>query len=328
MKTEKECFLGFEDPSLKLRELWYRWKALEVWIELAIRPKNLHPDDRCVLVNDDGNQDDESCMDDLGLLKRQCLHVQSLFNAHLSKLKVEKTCWESSLVVKPSQIPGAGMGLYFQPPAMQEVEQQYQNLSESVSSNTDVEKICVLPSGSTVCYYTGHVHTHSSASTLTDKSYLMWIRGNTLVDPRCLSHIQARYMNDPLNDKLVNCAYDPRKTLNNGNITPHEDTIRTSVVTTRDIQPGEELFVRYGDVYWDQQPIVGRRFVLDSSGKHSGANKNNEEEFGDSSLCNEDENSEDDEGYLDETFPFSPLFQSKLSKPILWENGGSGSMKV
>ena len=296
-QKQKQYFLGFEDPSSKLRELWCRWKALEDWIELAVRPRNCHPDDRHLL---DGN---DSCIDDLSRLKKQGLLVQGLFNDHLSKLSVETTLWESSLVVRPSQIAGAGMGLYYQPPATEEPSLQDQNFSESERG--------VLPSGSIVCYYTGHVHTHSSASGLTDKSYLMWIRGNTLVDPRPLHHIKARYANDPLNDDIVNCSFVPTKLRNNHGNTPYEDTIRTSIVTTRDILPGEELFVQYGEVYWNKQPITGSRLVLGSK----------EEINSDYSVSGNDEEGIDDD--LDETFPFSPLFQSKLTKPILWEDAGS-----
>lgn len=318
-KTDKECCLGFEDSSSKLRELWYRWKALEHWIDLAIRPKNLHPDDRCVLVNDEANeQDGDSSVDDLDLLKKQCSKVQNLFNSHLSTLKVETTRWASSLMVRPSQIAGAGMGLYYQPEAIGSIEQKELS-SNSVVDDDKGRSMGVLPSGSTVCYYTGHVHTHSSAAGLSDKSYLMWIRGNILVDPSSLKHIQARYINDPLNDALVNCAYVPTTILHNveTNGIPHEDTIRTSVVTIRDIQPGEELFVRYGDVYWDKQPIVGRRLIFDRSSKNTDINNNDDDDEQEESSDGESTSESDD---LDEMFPFSPLFQSKLVKPTLWES--------
>jgi hypothetical protein len=315
---KKECFVGFEvgGESSKLRELWHRWKALENWIELAIRPKDCHPDDHFLLST--GSDDDDDIIDDLSALKKQCRLVHTLFNDHLSTLPVETTSWESSLVVRPSQIPGAGMGLFYQPP---EPQKQQQNSR-------------ILPGSSVICYYTGHVHTHSSARELCDKSYLMWIRGNTLVDPRPLPHIKARYANDPLNDSLTNCAYVPttvlarnRKSDDNGKtvdavFAPHEDTIRTSVVTIRDVLPGEELFVQYGDVYWNQQPIAGIRLGLGSSNDStkemteiSSSSCNNEKE----NIKNLDEDDEiDDE--IDMMFPFTPMFQTKLTNPIIWEN--------
>lgn len=292
-------FLGFKDKSAKLRELWYRWKAIEDWIELAVRPIEIHPDDRCLLANHGNTENDEDgCIDDLGRLRKQCSLVQNLFNDQLSKLSVETTQWESSLVVQTSQIPGAGMGLFYQPISHQE---------KSERKDKNDGKI-ILPSGSVICYYTGIVHTHSSASGLEDKSYLMWIRGNTLVDPRTLLHIKARYINDPLNDTLVNCAFCPAKLPNNNEA--HEDAIRTWVVATRDIYPGEELFVRYGDVYWSKQPICGSRFVPVTAKEAIG----NEEKSDNSS----EEDSDDD---IDETFPFSPSFflQNKIMKPTLWE---------
>jgi hypothetical protein len=336
---KKEYFLGFQDPSFKLRELWHRWKVLEDWIELAVRPTDCHPDDLFLLSlvtqssrdakNDENDVNDDIIdpVDDLPALKRHCTLVHNLFNDHLSTLAVEPTKWDSSLVVRPSQIPGAGMGLYYQP-------------------TPPIDASEILPKGSVVCYYTGRVHTHSSARGLANKSYLMWIRGNTLVDPESLPHVKARYANDPLNEDATNCAYLPtsivtqasprpigiRTTIKSNPTSedtetehnPHEDTIRTSFVTIRDIEPAEELFVPYGDVYWSQQPIAGNQFV-------PGSRNHSEEEkqpryLGKMSLVDEKlhcdngdgDNTEGEE--LDESFPFSSAFQKRLTKPIIWGN--------
>lgn len=296
-------FLGFEDKTAKLRELWYRWKALEDWLELAVRPAEIHPDDQYLIANPKNTESDEGgCINELVRLRKQCSFVHGLFNDHLSELSVESTQWETSLVVQPSQIPGAGMGLFYHPLS------QHRETLELKDTNGGKN---ILPSGSVVCYYTGMVHTHSSASGLQDKSYLMWIRGNTLVDPRSLPHIKARYINDPLNHSLVNCAYCPAKLPNKNNEAHEQDTIRTSVVTTRDILPGEELFVSYGDVYWSKQPVCGSRLTLCTD---EGEISIDEEKS--DSVCEEDS----DDGDVDETFPFSPLFQNKLTKSTLWEN--------
>jgi len=48
----------------KLQELWYRWKALEVWSELAIRPKECHPDDRFLFQGNDDAVDVDAAVDD------------------------------------------------------------------------------------------------------------------------------------------------------------------------------------------------------------------------------------------------------------------------
>ena len=309
--TEKEYFLGFEDSTSKLRELWQRWKTLENWIDLALRPKNCHPDDRFLLsattTPADAQKNEDDVIDDISALKKQCQVVQTLFNNNLSTLPVETTIWDPSLIVKPSQIKNAGMGLYYQPT----MPERY----------TD-SRHPILPKGSLLCYYTGHVHTHSSARALEDKSYLMWIRDNTLVDPMPLLHVKARYINDPLNDKLVNCEYVPTRVLaatesidEISNNKPHHDTIRTSVVATRDIAPGEELFVRYGDTYWNQQPIAGNRFDLayNDSQKSTKSNscENNDQE--DNFSCDDG-----DDDSIEEMFPFSAQFQSKLRKTIDW----------
>ncbi len=292
--TEKVThFLGFEDKAAKLRELWYRWKALEAWVELAVLPSEIHPDDQCLLAyHKNTRTDGDDYIEDLARLRKRSSFVQNLFNNQLSELSIETTRWESSLVVQPSQIPGAGMGLFYHPLSHR------RDTSESTNIN-DAKKI--LPSGSVVCYYTGMVHTHSSASGLQDKSYLMWIRGNTLVDPKSMPHIKARYINDPLNDNIVNCAYCPAKIPNRKNDEEvHEDTIRTSVVTTRDILPGEELFVSYGDVYWSKQPVCGSRLVLRTAKEEISIDEEEKE-----SDSGSEEDSDDD---IDETFPFSPLF--------------------
>jgi hypothetical protein len=58
-----------------------------------------------------------------------------------------------------------------------------------------------ISKGSIICFYTGHVHTHSSSRELLsnndDRSYLLWIRDDTLVDPGPVTNITAQYINDP-----------------------------------------------------------------------------------------------------------------------------------
>ena len=106
----------------------------------------------------------------------------------------------------------------------------------------------VLLPGEIICYYWGHIHNFHSAKLLVDKSYLMLVQGDVLVDPRPLLHIKARYINDPLNEKYVNCKFVPEK-------------FRSAVVMTRKIRHGEELFVSYGEAYWANHAINGRRKV-------------------------------------------------------------------
>jgi hypothetical protein len=64
-----------------------------------------------------------------------------------------------------------------------------------------------------------------------------------------LANLLIEYINDPLNEELTNCEYVP-------------DGLRSAVVATGPIQPGDELFVVYGDIYWKGQKGMGN--ILDS----------------------------------------------------------------
>ena len=122
------------------------------------------------------------------------------------------------------------------------------NLSEeqcSSSKHVDKHDTKFIPKGATICYYTGYIHNFQSARNLKDKSYLMSLMGQYLVDPQPTPHIKARYINDPLNESLINCKF-------------HPEEIRSAIIATRNIYDGEELFVSYGDLYWNQQSIQGK----------------------------------------------------------------------
>ncbi|VEU41955.1 unnamed protein product [Pseudo-nitzschia multistriata] len=325
-KANGHYFLGFEvNSSPKLRELWQRFKMLEKWNELAIRPESpedCHTDDRFLLSpNANDKHTGDGLADDLLALRKQFSHVRYLLNQHISTLAVETTSWEKDLVVRPSQIRKAGMGLYYIPSQKVEVT--------SVAAPS-------IPKDSLICYYTGHVHTHSSSRELPieERSYLMWIRDNTLVDPGPIPSITARYINDPLNENLVNCRYVPTvltvsgshyhsEGYGRGGDDPHEDTIRLAVYTTRTIQSGEELFVSYGDAYWNQQPTAGNMLNCKSvtnktNGNHCSSSKK-ENIQGDCVI--DDENSNDgndsDDSDISATFPFSALFDPKVIQTSL-----------
>ncbi|OEU15665.1 hypothetical protein FRACYDRAFT_240358 [Fragilariopsis cylindrus CCMP1102] len=200
-----------------------------------------------------------------------------------------------NLVVRTSQILNAGMGLYYEIPAPSSplpLSSTKETSSKSTTNNNnnnnnnnthdepladdttgggiddaaadatdaaDDDDIQVfpdtIPEGSVLCFYTGHVHNHSSASRV-DKSYLLWIRGDTLVTAGNMpTTVTARYINDPLNDTLINCRFTVTSLPPDfDHDQDHEDTIRSSVVATRPIRLGEELFIGYGDGYWKNQP--------------------------------------------------------------------------
>jgi hypothetical protein len=190
----------------------YRLGYLEQWRELAVRPEAAD----CVDTDKELLKDES---DDLEELNRRCTIARNEMN---NNLPPNIDPWGRNLQCRPSTIKEAGLGLFYEPK----------------HSNTNIPKKEVL------CYYSGHIHTFRSSKILRDKSYLMSLNGDVLVDPATLMHIKARYINDPLNDDFINCEYVP-------------EAFRAAIVTTREIFPGEELFVAYGDAYWSQQTIVG-----------------------------------------------------------------------
>jgi hypothetical protein len=217
-------FQGFH-WSETFERLWHRLETLERWRELAIRPteEECHLDDFDMLHQE---------VDDYLQLVARCARVRKRMNDHLPPIE---PAMDDVLVAKPSAIPGAGLGLFYEP-----------GISTS-SSDTRDGRIVSISQGTVLCFYTGHVHTYHSARHIQDRSYLFVVQGNTLVDPGPCPHIKARYINDPLNESLVNCKYVPQA------------IPRAAVVATKTIEPGEELFASYGDGYWSQHATIGRR---------------------------------------------------------------------
>jgi hypothetical protein len=186
---------------------------LERWRELAIRPtrEECHEDDIDLL---------EQEVDDCKELERRCTHARKSMNDNLPDMDEYR---DQELYPRPSTIPDAGLGLFYEPPHAQPI-----------------------PVGETLCFYWGHIHSFRSARLLVDKRYLMLVQGGILVDAGPLLLIKSRYINDPLNETFVNCKFVP-------------EIFRSAVVCTRAILPGEELFVSYGDGYWAQDNAIGRR---------------------------------------------------------------------
>lgn len=214
MVHDERYFKGFQ-RSKEFERLWFRLQRLEKWKELAIRPSPVEcdPEERKLLENE---------LDNIPELQERCLAVRKQLNEQLPPIE---EAMDDHFVPKPSTIPNAGLGLFYSPP----------------------QKGCtVIPAGTILCYYTGHIHNFQSSKLIQDKSYLMMVQGNILVDPGPLKHIKARYINDPLNEALVNCQYVPQE-------------LRSAVTATRDIYPDEELFASYGDMYWKSQKVIGRR---------------------------------------------------------------------
>eukprot|EP00981_Chlorochromonas_danica_P002664 scaffold521_cov177-Ochromonas_danica.AAC.18 len=93
--------------------------------------------------------------------------------------------------------------------------------------------------GETVCVYHGTVLRTAEALRLEDKAYLMRLGEQCYVDSKFTMHCLARYINDCRNPKRWNVQFDKR---------PSE--LCALVIATREIQPGEEVFVDYGRWYW------------------------------------------------------------------------------
>jgi hypothetical protein len=187
--------------------------SLELWYELAVRPEKdeCDKDDLDLLANE---------ADDCEELARRCLQARKLMNENLPHIELASECY---LVPRESTIPNAGLGLFYDP----------------INGSKILE-------GSVLCTYSGHRHNFRSIKTLDDRRYLMLVEGDVLIDAGPLMHIKARYINDPLNDDLVNCKFVPEK-----------ESFRAAIVATRLLEPGEELFVSYGDAYWSQQVTRG-----------------------------------------------------------------------
>lgn len=199
-----------------------RLNQLEQWREIAVRPteEECHEGDRDLW---------DHPTDNLLTLSRRCISVRDEMNAKLPVLIDPEA--DENLTSAPSSIPESGLGLYFKP----------------VNGKP-------LGKGDRLCYYYGHIHNFQSAKLLDDRSYLLGLHGDVMVDtgPLCLRHINARFINDPLNGLFVNCEFVPDKDYTK---------YRAAVVSTREIQPGEELFVSYGDAYWSQHETAGRQKV-------------------------------------------------------------------
>jgi hypothetical protein len=137
----------------------------------------------------------------------------------------------STLRSGPSLIPAAGLGLFTSAP---------------------------ISSGSTICHYVGDLHSIASFRSLPDRSYGILLplapssstsalptqTRDVIVDPSPLpayAPIPARFANDPRSPAATNCRFQPDL-----------KCLWARMVATRDIEAGGEVYVDYGDAYWDQ----------------------------------------------------------------------------
>lgn len=123
---------------------------------------------------------------------------------------------EKYLVVQPSTIPGAGLGLF----------------------TTEFIK-----KGSVVIEYKGRITTWKEVKDDSTNAYIYKITNNHVIDARRTMKALARYANDA-------CGLVRIKGINN-NCVYFNDGKRAFIEATRNIEAGSELLVAYGKDYWD-----------------------------------------------------------------------------
>jgi hypothetical protein len=227
-----------EESQRSHEDLTRRLVYLEQWRELAIRPSMddafAEDHDLLLLGNDDDDDEEYPVGDDLPELTRRCLDARQTANAHLP-LSIGPN--DAFLEVRTSHIPGAGLGLFV------------------IGGGTPSSGRGGFAVGEIVCYYYGHVHNYRSAATLVDRSYLLHVHGNILIDAGPLPSILARYINDPCHAGTVNVKF-----------VPEIKQQRIAVVAFKFLNIGQELFVDYGDAYWSQQePTHGHSYCEEPS---------------------------------------------------------------
>lgn len=132
------------------------------------------------------------------------------------------TDWSESVNVKTSQIPKSGNGLY--------AKQTFRR-------------------GDVICEYEGEIITWSECERRSDEGhegYAVFITKNRCIDAYFTPWAKGRYANDARGIGRVpgltnNAHYE---------IQTRKGEKRIFIVATRTIQPGQEIFVHYGDDYW------------------------------------------------------------------------------
>ncbi|CEM26558.1 unnamed protein product [Vitrella brassicaformis CCMP3155] len=94
--------------------------------------------------------------------------------------------------------------------------------------------------GEVLCEYSGTVLTLRQLLQQRDRTYVMGGFGlNAHIDAGPHPEVLARYINDNFDKSKINVRFNKLKTLK-----------RAEVIALRAIEPGEELYASYGQVYW------------------------------------------------------------------------------
>jgi SET domain-containing protein len=136
---------------------------------------------------------------------------------------------EKELEVKTSTISGGGNGLF-----------------------TKV----FIPKGSRIIEYKGTITTWEKVKNEADNPYIYFVKSNHVIDARHHPKSLGRYANDAKG--LV------RKKDKSNNALFEADGLRVFMIATKDIHPGEEIFIQYGRDYWN---TVRRNMEIDKAAK-------------------------------------------------------------
>jgi len=140
---------------------------------------------------------------------------------------------EKQLVVKKSQLPGAGKGLY-------------------------TKKF--IPKGTRIVEYKGRITTWKEMKYAHDNGYIYTINNSHVIDAKPTPKYLARYANDAKGLIKVkgitnNCVY-----VNDGT--------KAYIESVKDIPAGAEILVSYGKDYWD---VVRANLRIDKKEKKAKA---------------------------------------------------------
>ncbi|RYZ30427.1 MAG: SET domain-containing protein [Chitinophagaceae bacterium] len=134
---------------------------------------------------------------------------------------------EKDLEIKTSTIPDAGKGLF-----------------------TKV----FIAKGTRIVEYKGTVTTWDVVKDDPTNAYIYFVKPNHVIDARDHPKMMARYVNDAKG--LV------RNKARRNNAQFQNDGLRVYIVATKNIEPGEELLVEYGQKYWN---TVRRNMEIDKA---------------------------------------------------------------
>jgi len=201
------------------------------WYELGIRPsltnKKVDPLDHAA---HHGKDDDlfAAQADNLAQLLHRSIVAQDELNTNLPPFPL--TPYEDHLEVKPSTIPNAGNGLF---------------------------TTKFIPKSTPICHYTGYRHHYQSQKRLLNRAYVIKLqngypkhdrRNDGFVDALPTLNVKARFMNDIQNEDQYNVKFEHVQS---------PEIWHCPVVSLRDIEAGEELFLNYGPRYWNESRSIG-----------------------------------------------------------------------